>query len=249
MYSIQGYNAIQLARYDAYMEALNGRPQNYHDADVFPGGLDSPLLDLLNTRYIVVPSDIGAESPASLRELEREMPTVYEDGTVKILENREALPHAWIVHSARQTTEEEALKLLASGAVDPSETALLEQAPPGLAVPADASGDRALVESYEANKMQIEVETGSKGLLVLSDVYYPAWKAYVDGEPVPLYRADHLFRAIPIPAGEHTVELRYESWPLRIGLAVSTVTSLVFAAMILIWLRNRNKRKSDTVHQ
>ncbi len=249
MYSIQGYNAIQLARYDAYMEALNGRSQNYHDADVFPGGLDSPLLDLLNTRYIVVPSDIGPESPQSLRGLEREMPAVYEDGTVKVLENREALPHAWIVHSARQTTKEEALELLASGTVDPTETALLEQAPPDLAVPADASGDRVSVESYEANALEVEVETDAEGLLVLSEVYYPAWKAYIDGEPVPLYRANHLFRAVPVPAGEHTVELRYESWPLRVGVLLSLATSIALVALILIRSRSRNRSKGNPTYQ
>jgi hypothetical protein len=248
MYGIQGYNAIQLARYGEYMDALNGRSQDYHDADVFPGGLDSPLLDLLGTRYVVVPSSIDAESPQSLRELERRMPTVYEDDTVKVLENREALPHAWIVHSARQTTKDEALELLDSGAVDPRETALLERQPPELVEPDDTSGDRVSVEIYEANEMRVEVETGEKGLLILSDVYYPAWKAYVDGESVPLYRADHLFRAVPIPAGEHTVELRYESWPLRVGVAISIVTSLAFVALIVLRLHKRNKSKGNAVY-
>ena len=53
--SIQGYNAVHLARYDEYIGALNGRSQGYHDTDVVPQGLDSPLLDLLNVRYVVGP--------------------------------------------------------------------------------------------------------------------------------------------------------------------------------------------------
>lgn len=241
MYAIQGYNAIQLARYGEYMDALNGRSQDYHDADVFPGGLDSPLLDLLGVRYIVVPANINSESPKSLRELERKLPTVYEDDTAKVLENREALPRAWIVHSARRATGKKALELLSSGTVDPRKTALLERQPPGLTESPTSARDRVSVESYEANAMRVEVGTGAKGLLVLGEVYYPAWKAYVDGEPVPIYQANSLFRAVPIPAGSHTVELRYESWPLRIGLAISLATSLAFAALILIRFRNRNK--------
>ena len=52
---VQGYDASHLGRYDAYMAALNGRSQNYHDAEVFPQGLRSPLLDLLNVRYVIIP--------------------------------------------------------------------------------------------------------------------------------------------------------------------------------------------------
>lgn len=248
MYGIQGYNAIQLKRYGEYMDALNGRSQDYHDADVFPGGLDSPLFDLLGTRYILVPSDIDSEDRQSLRELEQKLPTVYEDDTVKVLENRDAMPHAWLVHSARQTSRKEALELLSSGEVDPGETALVEEQTLLLERSPTSDRDRVSIESYEANEMRLEVGTDADALLVLGDVYYPAWKAYVDGEPVSLYRADHLFRAVPIPAGQHTVELRYESWPLRIGLAISVTASLTFAALILIRLRNRNRNKASIVY-
>ncbi len=77
----------------------------------------------------------------------------------------------------------------------------------------------------------MKTTTGAPGLLMLSEVYYPAWKAYVDGEPAPLYRADHLFRAVPVPAGEHTVELRYESRSLRVGTAISLLTVLALLAL------------------
>ena len=57
--------------------------------------------------------------------------------------------------------------------------------------------------------MELESITRAPGLLVLGEVYYPAWKAYVDGESAPVYLTDHLFRSVRIPAGEHTVELHY----------------------------------------
>jgi uncharacterized membrane protein YfhO len=121
--------------------------------------------------------------------------------------------------------------------VDPEETALLEKKPPNLGFPGDTSADRASVEEYEADRMELHVSTKTPGMLVLGEVYYPAWKAYVDGEPVPLYRADHLFRAVPVPAGEHTVELRYESWTLRLGTAISLLTGLVLAALFVARMR------------
>jgi hypothetical protein len=236
MQNVQGYNALHLARYDRFLEALNGRSQNYHDADVFPGGLTSPLLDLLNVRYIVVPDEIESGTPEFLKDL----PAAHDGNGRKVLENPDALPRAWIVHSARQTPPGRALELISSGKVNPRETALVQGEPPSLKSPkspGDSSADRARVTAYEANRIELSTKTGAKGLLVLSEVYYPGWKAYVDGEEVGIQRADQLLRAVPVPSGKHTVELRYESRSLRIGTAVSLVTALALGVLVVIRLR------------
>jgi hypothetical protein len=245
LHSIQGYNAVQPARYYEYMKALNGQSQGYHNADVYPEGLDSPLLDLLNVRYMVLPSVVKPDE-SLLRELKKAHPTVYNDDRVEVLENRDALPRAWIVHSARQASQKDTLNQLGSGAVDPRRTALLERPPPDLDRPEDPSADRATVTNYEADQISLETTTGARGLLVLSEVYYPAWKAYVDDRPVPLYVADHVLRAVPVPAGEHTVELRYESWSLRVGLAVSLIAYLALIALAVAKARRRWKRAQQT---
>lgn len=240
--SIQGYNAVHLARYDEYVNALNGRTQGYHNTDVYPDGLQSPLLDLLNVRYIVVPTNLG-ENQEPLRELKDAHPTVYGDDRVEVLENRDALPRAWIVHSARVVERGETLDLLNSGRVDPRRTALLEQTPPDLSTPPNPSADRADVTGYEPERIRVETATEARGLLVLGEAYYPAWKAYVDGEPVPLYVADHVLRAVPVPAGEHTVELRYESRTLQLGLAISLTTLL--ALLVLAVARTRRRKGAN----
>jgi hypothetical protein len=238
--SVQGYNAVHIARYDEYIEALNRRSQGYHNTDVLPQGLDSPLLDLLNVRYIVVPA-VAQPEQSVLRELKDTHPTVYSDDRVDVLENRDALPRAWIVHSAKRVARTKTLKLLSSGEVDPRRTALLERPPPDLVRPEDASADRASVTAYEADRIRLRTSSGASGLLMLSEAYYPAWKAYVDGRPVPLYVADHVLRAVPVPAGEHTVELRYESSPLRIGLAISLFSYLALIALAVAGTQRRRK--------
>ena len=91
MQSIQGYNALHLATYDEFIEALNGQIQGYHNADVYPSGLDSPLLDLLNVRYFVVPA-VTQQDQHPLRDLKDANPKVYSDDRVEVLENRDALP-------------------------------------------------------------------------------------------------------------------------------------------------------------
>jgi hypothetical protein len=179
-------------------------------------------------------------------------PTIYEDGQSKVLENPNALPRAWIVHSARkEENPKETLRLLGSGEVDPRQEALLEEDPPQQMSqpPGGSSAEQALVEEYGANSMKLKTSSGSAGLLVLSEVYYPAWKAYVDGEPAEVYATDQLLRSVPIPEGEHEVELRYESEALEAGITISMVACavlvvLAFAAGVQYWRKSAGGAKT-----
>jgi len=77
---------------------------------------------------------------------------------------------------------------------------------------------------YGLNEVELAVRTPVSGYLVLSDVYYPGWRATVDGAPAEVLRADYVFRAVMLPPGEHTVRMEFASWTWRVGLAVSIVT-------------------------
>ncbi len=232
---IQGYNPIQTRRYVEYIDALNGHRQEYHERDLFPAGLTSPLLDLLNVRYLIVPAD--APERADLAPLLDDFPPVYADTHVRILENPEALPRAWLVHAARQVAPGEALDLLADGAVDPRQVALLETAPPLLApLPAgDEAGEpateRATLVRSEPDRLELEVVAQTPALLVLSEVWDPGWRASVDGADVPVLVANHALRAIPLPPGEHQVVLAYDPPMLRLGIAVTLGTMLAIATV------------------
>jgi hypothetical protein len=244
---IQGYNPIHLARYDDYMAAVNGQRQNYHHADVFQDGLNSPLLDLLNVRYVVVPAVTPPDQIAP--RFERPLSIVYEDNDVKILRNANALPRAWIVHAAEQVEPGQALERLASHAVDPARVALLEEPPPALASPTEPNDDRAELTSYDPDRLKLRTSTAAAGLLVLGEVDYPAWKAYVDDRPTPTYVADHVLRAVPIPGGAHQVEMRYESVPLLAGVVVSLCASILFASLVVAtwiapWIGRRHRDRA-----
>lgn len=222
----QGYNPVQPRRFVEYLTALNGHTQEYHDANVYPAGLTSPLLDLLNIRYIVVPVQTPEESARFLARYP-ELTPIYADDQVQVLENTEALPQAWIVHDARQVADGEALSLLSTGEVDPRQTALLEAAPPTLAPASDPAAERVTLLDSDPDRLRLATSSDAPGLLMLSESYDPGWRAYVDGEKAPVLVADHLLRAVPLPAGEHVVELRYEPQSLQIGIAISAATALV----------------------
>lgn len=221
---IQGYNPVQIAAYPTFIRSLNGVRQGYRNEDVLNPGLDSPLLDLLNVRYIIVPARMPEGRSDLLYALYRYR-TVYRGGGVRVLERRTALPRAWLVHSARRVAPPQALRLLASGEIDPRTMAVLQQPPPVMSVPPNpvAGADKVEVMTYEPERIVVRSTSTTRGLLVLSEMYYPLWKAYVDGRPTPIMPADYLLRAVYLQGGTHLVELRYESMMLRVGIVISAL--------------------------
>jgi hypothetical protein len=235
LFDIQGYNPIHVARYDDLIAALNAGPQNYHHTDVLASGLNSPVLNLLNARYIIVAAVPPSDQIAP--HFERTFNLVYEDQFVKVLENPSALPRAWLVHAAQQVEPGQAAAVLASGAVDPRMTALLEAPLPALGQPDFGVPDDVRIENYTPDHIQLLTNSSTSSLLVLSEVYYPVWNAYVDGRPTRIYVADHALRGIPVPAGTHTVELRYESAALTAGLLITLVAVLSLLVLSIGTLR------------
>jgi hypothetical protein len=223
---IQGYNPIHLARLEPFMRALNGQTQEYHQNDVLETGLDSPLLDLLGVRYLVMPVVPAADQVEP--RLARDLPVIYTDADVKVLENARALPRAWIVHQAVQMDTDAALAQIADGKLDPRHVVLLEETPPTIDEAPDVSDEVAIVQ-YSPETVRIDVQTAAAGMLVLSDVIYPAWHARVDGAPAKIYAADGALRAVAIPPGTHTLEFEYTSAALPLGAAITALTVLVLA--------------------
>ncbi|MDQ3704969.1 MAG: YfhO family protein, partial [Chloroflexota bacterium] len=124
LHDVQGYNPIRIARYQQFFEALNARGQGYRRSDVYSTGLDSPLLDLLNVRYVVVPTS-GPAQRTSVGGILDQYTLVYQGRGVRVLERPNVLPRAWLVHSAKRVEPRQALEQLARRQVQPMETALL----------------------------------------------------------------------------------------------------------------------------
>lgn len=233
MEDVQGYNPVQLQAYVDFMHDINGEAQEYHDANVYPNGLDSKLLDLLNARYIIIPAEIP-EGRQDLQTAVDLFPTVYQDDEVRILERTTASPKAWIVHEARKAQAAVARQLVATGELDPYQVALIDVDSELDGTVQSDGNDSVEVTMSEPELLRYTTSTSAPGMLVTSEVAYPAWKAYVDGEPVPIATAFGLLRAVEIPAGEHVVEFRFESPNEVWGMAI-TVLTMLFAVALLAW--------------
>ena len=179
---------------------------------------ETKLWPLLNLRYVISdrPIELAGLEPAFERG-----PLVYRfDGTVG---------GAWLVHEARSRPAGEAPgPAVLDDAFDPLRTALLE---PGVGAPRTAlatAPERAPAWTIrEADRLGLELEAAADGILVLSEIWHPYWRARVDGEPADVLQVDVALMGIPVTAGRHTVELAfrdphvtYGAWGSAIGLAI-----------------------------
>jgi hypothetical protein len=232
LWDVQGYNPIQPRRYSELMSVLNGHTQDYHDANIFAGGVDSPLLDLLNVRYVIIPADADPALP-DFQWLMEQFPAVYEDAEVQILENQRALPRVWVVHGARAATDAEALQLLENESVDPRRTALVAEELPSLQGAVTGTSESVSVIDHHADRIEVLASVGSTGMVVFSEMFDPGWRALLDGVSVPLHRVDHALTGVVVPRGLHRIELRYQTPGLLLG---ATITLITIAAIICAYL-------------
>ena len=178
---------------------------------------------------------VGAEPGAErVVDLSSDLKLVYL-GDAKIYEHRSALPRAFIVGRVRLASDDEAeLELLRPPDFDARREAVVSEAEwrasGGGTTELGASAEAVVVE-YRPERVVVETHLASPGLLVLSDAFYPGWRALVDGQESPILRVDHAFRGVRLEAGWHRVEFVYQPTSLRVGLAISGATAV--AAMVI----------------
>jgi hypothetical protein len=244
---IQGYNPVQVNDYDELMNAINGSEQSYHGANVFASGVESPLLNQLNVRYIVLSADIPPGRPDLLHMVQR-YPTVFVDADSRILENPDALPRAWIVHEADQEEEDEdiftkfTLKL-----TDPTQTVLLTSEPPELELPDDPGAESVEIISYEPDEIRLRVNATATGMVVLSEIWDPGWEATVDGESVEVHKANAAFRGIVVTPGTHEIVLTYPANLVKYSLLLYLIPLAGLTAIPLIDRRRAGWHRTSGV--
>ena len=125
-------------------------------------------------------------------------------------------------------------------------TSVVLEENPGFAASPRAASDSSncRIVSYSLNSISMDVSTPRAGLLTLSEIYYPEWKARVDGAPVPLYRADYALRAIPVAAGRHAVTCFYDARAFKKGLRVSLAACALTLVMAVAGFMARKPRGS-----
>lgn len=236
--NIGGYHAAKLRRYQELIERhISPEMQAAYQAIAAAGGeMDSVdaskfrVLNMLNTKYFILPSG-------------------QQGQTVPVL-NPYANGNAWFVKNVQYVNnaneEIDALKTIL-----PTETAVVDarfkNMLKGISEAHKDSLSSIRLTSYEPNRLVYETENAGDGIAVFSEIYYPnGWQVTIDGKPAGLGRADYVLRALYIPAGKHTVEMRFDPKSLHVteGIAYGALALLVIgvAAVALIARKKRKNR-------
>jgi hypothetical protein len=181
------------------------------------------LADVTNTEYFLIPGRL--EDPR--------LEEVHVGTQSVVYRNVNALPRAYLVGAVEVVPGDAAIQRVLAADFDPRTAVVLEAPlPAGVEVEAGAGGTVEWL-TREVDRFTIRVLSDRPGLLVILDNYYPAWQAAVNGHSTAIYRANHTFRAVAVPAGEHVVSFHYAPETLRTGALISVVVLTALVALVL----------------
>ena len=217
--SIGGYHPAKLRRYqemiDAYivpemqkaMQAIAAKGGNMQQVD---GVKLFPVLNMLNTKYFIFPLQGGATMP---------LKNIYAQG------------NGWFVDKIDYVADANA-EYAEVGKIDVRHEAVADKQFEAVLGQAKANDSTATVklDKYEPNNLQYTVNSKNGGIVVFSEIYYPGWKATVDGQSVELGRVNYILRAVNVKPGKHTVVLDFHP------TSISTTETIAYISIVILLL-------------
>jgi hypothetical protein len=192
---------------------------------------DSNMLSLLNVRFLLSRTPIQTGQFTKVAELPGR--AVYE--------NRGALPRFFLVSRIHQAANlEQAVAFLRSKEFDPRAVAVVEGAVPFSELAQSGPAGTVRVVEYRSPRLMLDVESPQPAFLVTSEAHYPGWRAFLDGVETPIVMTNAAFRGLPVPAGRHRVEMRFEPAILVYSAALSIAGLALLAAAVLFGDRKRS---------
>jgi uncharacterized membrane protein YfhO len=165
---------------------------------------------------------------------------VFNNGYVAIFENKHALPRAFTVPaSGIEVVDDPAagLERIRNASFDPERSVVLTEVPAWQTLRTDPDtrpfSSKIEMTDFQINHLSFRVTTSSDAALVLSQMWFPGWKASVDGQDVPVLRADAALTGILLPAGSHDVHFEFRPMSFTIGAVITILTVLVVIALII----------------
>ncbi len=243
------YNNLLLIRGIESLTGYHAAPLEYYMNTVDSIALNNPILDLLNARYLLLPKqpeyDFSAIQDPAVRKEMMDKYEILDNSDCYFYKRKAPLPRAWLVDRLMKVDDpEQALGAISDPRFPPFNAAVVSgrgKLDFYISPSADLSGQSVKVTKYEPDEMALDVSAPANSFLVASEVWYPGWKAYVDGVRTRIYRTDYVLRGIPMPKGNHKLVLEFSPWTYHLGVALSLL-ALAFIASVFVW-RYRFARK------
>ena len=236
--SVGGYHPAKLRRYQEMIEHhISPEMQAAYKAIATAGGeMDSVdankfrILNMLNTKYLIFPAG-------------------QQRQTVPIL-NPHAYGNAWFVNKVQYVNNANE-EIDALDSIIPTETAVVDARFKDVLKGTTESYKDSLssirLTSYTPNRLTYETNNAQDGIAVFSEIYYPdGWHVTIDGQPAELARADYILRTMYVPAGQHTIEMRFDPTSLHVteGIAYGALALLVIGIIVAVLIAKRKYVKA-----
>ena len=236
--SVGGYHPAKLRRYQEMIEHhISPEMQAAYEAIATAGGeMDSVdankfrVLNMLNTKYFIFPAG-------------------QQRQTVPIL-NPHAYGNAWFVNKVQYVNNANE-EIDALDSIIPTETAVVDARFKDVLKGTTESYKDSLssirLTSYTPNRLTYETNNAQDGIAVFSEIYYPdGWHVTIDGQPAELARADYILRTMYVPAGQHTIEMRFDPTSLHVteGIAYGALALLVIGIIVAVLIAKRKYVKA-----
>lgn len=237
-YKIQapgGYDAVYPVRTAKFIGVLNSNDSEANAQDRYGNVTlnESNLLNLTNTTYLLVKNKDNYD--------EQRFTKVFEDGSVRVLENNNVLPRAFMVFDWETKNDNKIFDSLLEEYFPLGRKIILEEDLTNHSVSSSGSFETNYIY-YGDQESLLHVSTTNPGMLFVSDTFYPDWKASLDGKETKIYRANYNFRAVSIPEGVHEVKFSYYPESFYNGMKI-TLFSLFTIAAIIIYPKLFNGKK------
>jgi hypothetical protein len=199
--------------------------------------LSGAMTDMLNVKYLIVPSGQYEQEKGMLGAKYREVFRSPDKSEV-VLENLTVLPKGWLVPAAAVVTDsQQTLALLQSPGFDPRRVALVESTPPipmaDPRAPAAGAPGTVAVTRYEGERVEVTAEASRNSILVLGDKYAKGWRATVDRRPAAIYPVDRVLRGVYLAPGRHAVEFAFDPISFRVGKYLTLGSFALFSLVLL----------------
>jgi len=230
-YDINGYSPISLDHYFKFIHYMADLPRH------------TKLKQTLN-HQLFRPDSVFSSKILGIKYAIAKNQSEYE-----IYTSHRVMPRAVLVRDAviLPNLEEHLKYIKRPYFFYPERTVLLESVPDDHKLPAFKSDSESIkddivsIRQYEPNRITLSSVSDSNTYLVLSELFYPGWYAYVDGKEVPILRADYLLRAIPLKSGRHDIVFVYRPMSFFLGAAISTFTLLLLGGIYLVYRMKKDE--------
>mgnify|MGYP005813980489 CR=1 FL=1 len=227
--NVNGYHAAKLRVYQDMLDATSKGSTNH---------VTSPFMwNLLGVKYIISNQDMG-------------VPPIYKSQRTnsQVIYNPSYFPSAFFIDTLEVATNKDILMHLRNQDFDARKKAYLMN-PLKEKIDLPAPTDSASILKYANENIIYKVNSSGNCFLAISEVYYPDWKAYLDGKEIPIYQTDYFMRGVVIPKGSHNLELKFYSPEFQQGKTLSLASNILLAVLIILSLVFEIKNSKKKVNE